>query len=403
MDAAKEQLEGLGQEGETLLSVIAEYQESEGKLLDAEAEIAAAAAELDDAKRELEDAQEKVDDIRFEDWIFAGRNSIGDIRGVETAVSCFDGISICLPAIFLVVSIVVCYAAIAKMIDEQKTMIGAQKALGCTSNEILKHYMLYNILCAVLGIVLGWIVSIGIVEIVVLQILQERFVFGDIGLTIAWPQALLSGGLFLIVFFVATYATCVRLVHLPAIMLLRGETPDRKKGFFFEKWKGYQKLNLYSRTMIKNILNDKGRMMTTIAGVMGCVALLIVCFSLKMAIENASAVQYDTYFLYDNRLVVDSNAGNTEEFAEVLEEHDVAYSLVQDKLYHFRANESDWENVHVIAAEDAEALRGFIYLEDIESGEAVEHPADGLLISRKCAELFGLSKGSVIELMDSNG
>lgn len=295
MDAAKEQLEGLGQEGETLLSVIAEYQESEGKLLDAEAEIAAAAAELDDAKQELADAQEQVDDIRFEDWIFAGRNSIGDVRGVETTVGCLDGISICLPAIFLVVSIVVCYAAIAKMIDEQKTMIGAQKALGCTANEILKHYMLYNILCAVLGIVLGWIVSIGIVEIVVLQILQERFVFGDIGLTIAWPQALLSGGFFFIVFFVATYATCVKLVHLPAIMLLRGETPGRKKGFFFEKWKGYQKLNLYSRTMIKNILNDKGRMMTTIAGVMGCVALLIVCFSLKMAIENASAVQYDMY------------------------------------------------------------------------------------------------------------
>lgn len=403
MELAKEQLLGLGQEGEALLSVITEYQESEKMLQEAEAEISDSEVELEDAKQELEDAKKEVNDIELKDWILSGRNSIGDVRGVKTTVSCLDGLSISLPAIFLIVSVVVCYAAIAKMIDEQKIMIGAQKALGFTSKEILKHYMLYNILCSVLGIVLGWIASVGIVEILVLYIFTERFVFGNIELTFAWPQALLAGGLYLIVFLVATYATCVKLVRLPATTLLRGEMPSRKKGFFFEKWKGYKKLNLYSRTMIKNVMNDKGRMMTTITGVMGCIALLIICFSMKMGIENASVVQFDKYFLYDNRLVVDSKKENPEEFAKVLKENDIEYTLIQDKLYNFRAGEDDWENGHIIAVDDAEELADFIYLEDIKSKKTTEIPTNGLLVSRKCAEMFGLSKGSTIELMDSNG
>lgn len=403
MELAKEQLLGLGQEGEALLSVITEYQESEKMLQEAEAEISDSEVELEDAKQELEDTKKEVNDIELKDWILSGRNSIGDVRGVKTTVSCLDGLSISLPAIFLIVSVVVCYAAIAKMIDEQKIMIGAQKALGFTSKEILKHYMLYNILCSVLGIVLGWIASVGIVEILVLYIFTERFVFGNIELTFAWPQALLAGGLYLIVFLVATYATCVKLVRLPATTLLRGEMPSRKKGFFFEKWKGYKKLNLYSRTMIKNVMNDKGRMMTTITGVMGCIALLIICFSMKMGIENASVVQFDKYFLYDNRLVVDSKKENPEEFAKVLKENDIEYTLIQDKLYNFRAGEDDWENGHIIAVDDAEELADFIYLEDIKSKKTTEIPTNGLLVSRKCAEMFGLSKGSTIELMDSNG
>lgn len=403
MELAKEQLEGLGQEGEMLLSVITEYQESEEKLKDAETEIADSEAELEDAKQEFEDAKKEVEDIELEDWILSGRNSIGDIRGVKTTVSSLDGLSISLPAIFLVVSIVVCYAAIAKMIDEQKTMIGAQKALGFTSKEILKHYMLYNILCAILGIVLGWIASVGIVEILVLYIFTKRFVFGSIPLAFAWPQALIAGALYLIVFLIATYVSCAKLVRLPATTLLRGEMPTRKKGFFFEKWRGYKKLNLYSRTMIKNVMNDKGRMMTTITGVMGCIALLIICFSMKMGIENSSVVQFDKYFLYDNRLVVDSEKGNTEEFAEVLDENDIDYMAIQDKLHNFRVDGGDWENAHVIATDDFEKLKDFIYLEDIESKETAEIPEDGLLVSRKCAEMFGLSEGSTVELMDSNG
>lgn len=70
-----------------------------------------------------------------------------EIDVAEGSYSCVEsiyGLSYSFAVIFLIVAIIVCYTAIAKMISEQRTLICAQKALGFTSKEILKHYMLFN-------------------------------------------------------------------------------------------------------------------------------------------------------------------------------------------------------------------------------------------------------------------
>ena len=101
--------------------------------------------------------------------------------------------------------------------------------------------------------------------------------------------------------------------------------------------------------MIKNVLSDKQRMMTTIMGVVGCISLLVICFSLKLAIENAPVIQFDKYFLYDNRLVIDSSVGSREDFEAVLKEEGISYTVIQDKLKTFRVNQGDWESAHIVA------------------------------------------------------
>ena len=177
----------------------------------------------------------------------------------------------------------------------------------------------------------------------------------------------------------------------------------RTKSFFFEKWKGYKKLSLYSRTMIKNVLGDKGRMMTTIMGVVGCISLLVICFSLKMGIEKSSIVQFDKYFLYENRLVIDSSIVSKEDFEHVLKEEGICYTVVQDKLENFRVNGGSCDNAHIVATSDYEGLEDFMVIEDIHTRKLAELPDDGVLVSRKCAELFELSEGSTVEFMDSEG
>lgn len=175
------------------------------------------------------------------------------------------------------------------------------------------------------------------------------------------------------------------------------------KAFFFEKWNSYKKLNLYSRTMIKNVLSDKGRMMTTIMGVVGCISLLVICFSLKLAIEDSSVIQFDRYFLYDNRLVIDTGVGTREEFENVLEEEGISYTVIQDKLKNFRVNGGSWENAHIVTTSNYEELADFMVVEDIHTKSLAGLPEDGVLVSRKCAENFAISEGSIVEFMDSEG
>lgn len=245
LDSVMTQLDMLGEAAAPLKTAILDYREGIKQIEDAENELIESRKKLDDAKSELADAEEKAADIQHKDWIISVRNDIGDIRGVKTIVDGIYGLSYSMSIIFLLVAVVVCHAAISRMIDEQRTLIGAQKALGFRSKEILDHYMLYNVLCAVLGIAIGWLASVVIVELLVLHIFKPNFLLENIPLTFAVKEAVITAVICLTVFMASTYAACAKLVRMPATELLRGEVPVRGKGFFFEKWKSYKKLSLY--------------------------------------------------------------------------------------------------------------------------------------------------------------
>ena len=410
LDEAEDQLGALGAAGAPLQAGIDAWregndqlEEAKAQLDDAREEVADGQAELEDARAELADAEEELADVTLEDWVVSSRSGIGDVRGVEITVSSIYALSVSLSLIFLVVAALVCYAAITRMIDEQRVIIGTQKAVGFTAKEILRHYMLYNFMCALLGILIGWVASVVIVEVVVIDVYQSMLLIGSASWDFAWGPALLAAGLCMVIFLGATYFACSKLVKVPATLLLKGEVPEKEKNFFFANWGVYKRLSLYSRTMIKNVLSDKGRMLTTISGLMGCVALLIISFAMKFGNENSSELQFDKYFFYNDQLVFDSSEGSAQDFAQVLEDNGVEYLLVQEQLERFRVDGGDWETCHVLVVDDPQQLEGFVRLDDAFTGETLEVPEDGMLVSRKCAESMDLEDGSSVELMDDSG
>ena len=357
-----------------------------------------AAGIISDTGQELADAA-----IQHKDWIVSGRNDMGDVRAVKVIVDGLFTLSYSFALIFLLVAIVVCYAAVVKMIDDQRVLIGAQKALGFRTREIFAHYLSYNILCAFLGILIGCVCSVLIVENLVLHVFAREFVFDKIPLSFAGVNAIMVSLLCLVIFILATFAGCTKVLKQSAISLLRGEMPTQQKAYFFESWKGYRHLSLYSRTMIKNVLSDKGRILTTIMGVVGCVSLLIITFTLKFAVSNAPGMQFKEYFLFENRLVVNSEICAVEDYEEILEQEGISFRRIQDKLKNFRTKDGSWENIHVVAVDDDEQIKDYIYPEDVNTKEAVRIPDEGILISKKCADNFDLETGSVIEIMDADG
>lgn len=407
LEDARAMLEQLTQLGDAAsaqrMALEQEIARGETELEYARDELAEGEQELTDARQELAGAEAEADNLQLQDWILSGRENVGDIRGITTITDTIRGLSIVMALLFLLVAVVISFAAITRVIREQRALIGAQKALGFTPAEIFKHYTLYNLICGILGTLLGWLLGILIVENMSLYIFVPKFCLGDVPLTFTWSTALLSGALCLVVFLAATLLTCTKLVREPAVDLLRGEVPARGKRLFFEKWGFYQKLNLYSRTMVKNVLSDKGRMATTMVGVMGCTALLVACFSMKLGIQNALGTHFDQCASYNYRLVVDSQTGSVKDFAQLLEDENISYTLIQDKLKNFRVEDGRWESAHVVAVPDTQTLEGFIRLTDIHTGEALSVPEDGVLVSRRAAEELQLSAGSTIELMDENG
>lgn len=399
----EEALDLIGDDPNLIKSSIETYNENVKELERKKEELKTSETELDEAKATLSNAKLDVLDISQQDWIVLERNSAGDLRSIETIVNSIYGLSYSFAVIFLIVAIIVCYTAIARMISEQRTLIGAQKALGFTSKEILKHYMSYNILCSAFGIILGFVAGVFIVEILVMYIFSKKLLLNDLRLIFDVKTGIVVGIICLAIFIIATYAACAKLVKIPAIDLLRGEVPKKGKRFFFENFKGYKRLSLYSRTMIKNLVTDKSRIITTIAGIIGCISLLVICFSIKFATSNSSIRQFKEYFTYDYRLITDSTANNTHRFEEVLNEENVEYTIIQDKLKNFRALDGSLNNLRVVTAKNQEAIDDYMTFQNITDYSEVMLPNDGVLISRKISLKHRLYEGDVIEIMDSKG
>ena len=366
-------------------------------------ELEKADSKLAESKEDLEQAKQELKQMKAEEWVVSIRNDIGDIRSIDIITEGLYGLGYSMAIIFVLVSVIVCYSAIARMINEQRAHIGMQKALGFSGKEILGHYMSYSTICGLVGVLEGWIASVLSVQTMSLNIYEEVFLLGKIPHSFHWGQAIVISVFFMVVFLLASFFACKREVALPATELLRGELPEREKPFSFEKLKLYQKLKLYHRTMIKNALGDTPRMLTTVIGVAGCIVLLVVSFTMLFAMNESVSLHFEKYFQYENRLVVEGDKADYEEFEEVLQEENISYTRIQDKLKLFREAGGNWQGAHLVAVSNAKELEEFMRLEDPKTRQRVELPKEGMLVSLKCAENYGLTTGSVLEIMGNDG
>lgn len=409
MQSAKEQVAGLlGTEKE-----ISDWNEVREQLKDSKRfekyylkivdEVEKAEGKLTEAKEQLEQSKKELEELEPEAWVVSIRNDIGDVRSIDIIVEGLYGLGYSMALIFVFVSVIVCYSAISRMINEQRAHIGMQKALGFSTKEIMHHYMSYSIICGLCGVLEGWIASVLSVQTLSLMIYKDVFLLGKIPHSFDWKQAAVISVFFMLVFMLASFFACKKEIRLSATELLRGEVPERDKPFGFEKWKTYQKLKLYHRTMMKNALGDKPRMLTTIIGVAGCMVLLVISFTMLITMEESTQVQFEKYFLYENRLVVDGDKADFEEFEAILKKENIEYTRIQDKLKLYREEGGNWQGAHLVAVSDPEEIKDFMVLEDPDTRQVIEIPEYGMLVSLKCAENHHLENGSVLEIMGNDG
>lgn len=358
---------------------------------------------LAEGRAALDQAEKTANDLAYYDWIVSGRQDIGDVRSIAIAVEGLYGLSYSMAIIFVIVAITVCYAAISRMISESSTLMGMQKALGFTAKEIRTHFMVYSILCGIWGALEGWLFGYAVVQFMNVKIYQTLFLMGDVPLAFSWDSAIWVSVFFVGIFIVSAWAACGRKSKMPATELLRGETTKRDRKFWFESWKPYQNLRLYHKTMIKNALADKSRMLTTVMGVAGCATLLVISFTLLLTMRESEAIPFEEYFLYENRLVVDGTKTDGTDFEDILREKGIPYTRIMDKLKLCRPEGGEWSGGHIVAVSDREAIKNFMVLEDPETREVLDVPEEGALVSIRCAETFGLEKGSELEILGADG
>ena len=130
--------------GEEYLDGLALYDSNRKKLEQGEAEYESALAEYESGMAEYEDGALKLQDARAQleqigtcRWlVLTDRGNAGYVFA-ESQANGLSSLSYSFSVIFLVIAVLVIYATVGRMIQEQRVLVGASKALGLFNREIL--------------------------------------------------------------------------------------------------------------------------------------------------------------------------------------------------------------------------------------------------------------------------
>ena len=364
---------------------------------------AEAAAFIEAKEAALEAAKSQLAEMKDYDWTVAGRSYNGGVAQASLFSGMTSRLSLSMAALFVIVGLLVSYSAVGRIVHEQITQIGTKKALGLRGSEITASFLAYSALAVVAGAVVGIAVGVVVVEGIIGRALGSRFIMGayppyfgplmGLGVT-ALELALVLG---------ATWLACRDVLRAQAVDLLRGEKPPDSKGRFYEKWRIWERLPLFTQTIVNNCANDRRRVFSTIVGVAGCTALIVTAITLNDDVLGSCDAQYDNVYGFNAIASVEASPENAVDGVEAaLQAQGVETAQVRRRSFAVYEPDGALAVARVVVPAD-EASFGQLYHVNVVEGAPFDPSAEGAWISQAYASHVGAKVGDELVLGGSDG
>lgn len=377
--------------------------ELKNQIATAEKEFNKAEEEITSNEAELKDAEVELSKLEDPEWYILDRNTIesyvsygGDAKRMEAIAQVF-------PAIFFLVAALVCLTTMTRMVDEQRVQIGTLKALGYSKSSIASKYILYALLATVTGSIIGVLIGQKVFPSIVLT--AYKILYNNLPYSI-YPYRLLNaiaaGGIAVVTTTLATYFACYKELRSNPAKLMRPVAPKVGKRILLERitfiWK---RLNFTQKSTLRNLFRYKKRLLMTVIGIAGCMALLIVGFGIKDSIGVMAEVQYGQLWKQD--AVVTFNSDMSLEDKQALKQKLLNYEAVENVALAFEntvelSNDEMSKSASIIVLETMEDYNTFFIYRDRVSKEAYSISEDGLIITEKLAKELDVTKGDKISI-----
>lgn len=353
-------------------------------------------AELEEGKAQYEAAKAQVDALVSMNWIVNDRYSSGGAIMLDNVLTLTNNLRVAMASLFVIVGLLVCYSAVSRIVHDQVTQIGAKKALGFRSGEITASYLSYTSLAVLLGALLGQVVSVFLVQGILYGRLQANFDVPRVSPSLLPHDMLFITAVELALLLFVTWFACRSVLKRSSLELLAGEQKASARTRFYERWPFWQKLPLFTQTVINNCVNDPRRVFGTLIGVAGCTALVVTASMLKNNIARSIDTQYSQIFEFNATVRYDGNAEGTREGIEdMLDAEEMRYTPVLRSTMLIEGDE-DFAYEFVYVPESEEGFADLFHMLVTPSNGIA--PTQGVWLSRSHADHRDLKVGDVIEL-----
>ncbi len=367
---------------------------------------ATADQEISQAQTEIAQAKSDLSKLEKAPYQVYTRSSLPGGDGYTTysnATRSIAAVGNVFPVVLYLVAALVTFTTMARFVDEERTQSGLFKALGYTNRQIMAKFILYGLVAGLVGTIVGIIAGNLLLSPLISNIITQTTVIGPAKLHF-YP---LWTGLALLLSLASSvlpaYLVARReLTEKPAQLLLP-KPPVTGSSIWLEKWPAiWSRLSFTHKVTARNIFRYKLRMLMTIFGVAGTVALLFGGLGIRSSISGVVQRQFGELIHYD-MLVVENSRATEEELDKLthfLQSDQVRQSLpvAFEQLSQTVETSGQRKNISIgLYISDRQDLGNLVSLEN-SSGKAIQLSGRGIVLTEKLAQIYGVSVGDKLSL-----
>lgn len=372
-----------------------QIQEAREKLLEGEADLEEGKQEFAEksaeAEEELKKARREISEIEMAQWYVQDRTSLSGYSNIESDASCIEAIGTAFPILFLTVAILISLTTITRMVEEDRGLIGTYKALGFTNGEILHKYLVYAFGACLLGGVIGDIGGFVVLPEIIFIIFATMYQLPVYRLSFDVVYGIGGILLFMAGIVGATIAACYAELRQKPAELMRPKAPRLGSRVILERitflWNRFSFLN---KVTARNLFRYKKRLFMTVAGIMGCTALLLCGFTIKDTVTELMPGQYEKIYQYDLMAAADDN----DELLALMEQKDEVsqYLNILVETVKVKNAAGEEQKIQMIVVPENDSLKDYITLEDMD-GNSVELNNSGVFLTNNVMDVLDISEG----------
>ena len=360
--------------------------------------------QLDDAEKKLDDAEGQLSSLENAKWYVNGRDYNPGYSGLAEDADRVDSVSKVFPVFFLLIAGLVCFTTMTRMVEEHRTETGTLKALGYSNTAIAMKYIIYSGAAALLGSIVGGIAGLFTLPFIIVDTYGIMYSLPPTVLNINWMSYLLSSVTGIVCICLVSLFACFRDLRQTPANLMRPKAPKPGKRILLEYikplWNG---LSFTSKVTARNLFRYKARFFMTVIGVAGCTALMVAALGLKDSTTDIADKQFNKLTMYDQIYAL-SEAGTSKEneylMSQFHADEDFKSTLLANMSWGTISDKASGKSLSIrftIGEEQKEFEKMFI-LRDRLSHEPVPLTDNGIVVTERTGEVFGLKEGDYITI-----
>ena len=359
--------------------------------------------EIQKAESDLEKAKVDVSKLTKPKYSVYTRSTMLGSPGfmnMKTASEGVVAVGNLFPIVLYAVAALVTITTMTRFVNEERTNAGVLKALGYETKDVMKKFAVYGFTAGVTGTILGILEGTYLLPSALGATLLKDTILPSIQLNFHPWISIIAILCSLVCSVLPPLWIARRELKEQASALLLPKAPTAGAKIFLERipfiW---NRLSFTGKVTARNIFRYKQRMLMTIIGVAGSVALLFAGRGILTSIHGIADRQFKEIITYDAIVSTEETALQQYLDSSAVTSYTGVYSESVDKEI---KGVDDAQSVTLLVGA-SEKLSSYIHLFNAKTKRERSLPEDGVLVSEKLAKLMQVEVGDTFTLENKDG